>query len=131
MNGAAASGGRLTLGSLCGVLEPYSNASRTPVHGRGGLGGMKRLAPAVDAPYGMPLKTFTASFARPRTLPADVVAIGLAAARVARGRIRPLARATPVPIPTPIAARREYTLADMSLPRGRVDGSTEDNQIAG
>jgi hypothetical protein len=42
------------------------------------MGGMKRFFPAVDAPYGMPLKTLMPSTTTPRTRPADVVAIALA-----------------------------------------------------
>src|SRR5687768_12657764 len=35
----------------------------------GFFGGMKRFAPAVEAPYGMPLKTLTSRVTMPRTLP--------------------------------------------------------------
>ena len=50
MNAAEAAGERFALGSLCGVLRPYSNAPRTPFQGTGGLGGMKRFLTAVVAP---------------------------------------------------------------------------------
>ena len=41
-------------GSRCGNTVPYASVSRTPVHFAGSAGGMKRLPPAVLAPYGMP-----------------------------------------------------------------------------
>jgi hypothetical protein len=48
------------------------------VQGAGFTGGMNRFFPAVDAPYGMPLKTLMPSVTVPRTRPADVVATTLA-----------------------------------------------------
>jgi len=39
---------------------------------------MKRLRPAVEAPYGMPLKLLTPFAATPRTLPHAVSTIGYA-----------------------------------------------------
>ena len=38
----------------CGARWPPGTQSRTPVQAAGLTGGMKRLAPAVDAPYGTP-----------------------------------------------------------------------------
>ena len=37
-------------GIVCGAEWPYSRASRTPAHGSGLTGGMKRFFPAVEAP---------------------------------------------------------------------------------
>src|SRR5262249_20767795 len=47
--------------SPCGALGPYETAARMAVRAGGLPGAMKRFLPAVDAPYGMPLKTFTPS----------------------------------------------------------------------
>src|SRR5260221_10487741 len=60
--------------SRYGEARPYCNALRIPVHGSGLTGGMKRLAPAVDAPYGTPLKTYTPFRLNPRIFPAVVSA---------------------------------------------------------
>src|ERR1017187_2739464 len=64
-----------------------SSASRTPVHGWGFEGGMKRPAPSVDAPYGIPLKAFPlpwlAPNAMPRTLPAVVCTTGFSESTLA------------------------------------------------
>src|SRR5215468_1798291 len=38
---------------------------------------MKRLAPPVGAPYGIPLNSFTPSITRPRTFPVRVVTVAL------------------------------------------------------
>src|SRR5579864_8262864 len=59
-----------------GQLGPHSRQSRTPGQGCGLTGGMKRFAPAVDAPYGIPLKTYTPLWLTPRTLPWMVSATG-------------------------------------------------------
>src|SRR5271166_5748394 len=56
-------------GSLWGALCPYARASRTPAHFAGSTGAMKRFAPAVLAPYGMPLKTLIPLLSTPRILP--------------------------------------------------------------
>src|SRR3984957_19089116 len=56
-------------GSLCGALCPYARASRTPVHFAGSTGPIKRFAPVVFAPYGMPLKTLIPLLSTPRILP--------------------------------------------------------------
>src|SRR5262249_36822837 len=60
----------------CGDRGPNSNASRTPVHGSGAMGGRKRRAPAVDAPWGTYLNAWMRSTSSPRTLPSDVVTTG-------------------------------------------------------
>src|SRR5262249_3464394 len=44
----------------------------TPVHVAAFAAGMNRFAPAVDAPYRMPLNALTLSITNPRTLPAVV-----------------------------------------------------------
>src|SRR5262249_31077938 len=59
-----------------GQLGPHSKQSRTPAQEFGLTGGMKRFAPAVDAPYGIPLKTYTPLSLTPRTLPWMVSATG-------------------------------------------------------
>src|SRR5439155_26683572 len=53
----------------CGHDGPSSNASRVPAHGAGFVGGMNRFAPAVEAPYGMPLNVLIPFTIRPRTFP--------------------------------------------------------------
>src|SRR5687768_7639677 len=52
-----------------GTRRPIVLTSRTPVHACGLRGGRKRLAPAVDAPYGMPRNVLTPWKKRPRTRP--------------------------------------------------------------
>src|SRR3954463_14402951 len=64
-----ASSGRCGADAACGERPAKAVHSRTPVQGSGFLGGTKRLAPAVEAPYGMPLKTCTPSDFTPETLP--------------------------------------------------------------
>src|SRR6185295_5088645 len=56
----------------CGARWLTWNASRTPVQAAGFVGGMKRLAPAVDAPYGTPQNWLTPYRTRPRIFPAVV-----------------------------------------------------------
>src|SRR5690242_13558969 len=53
----------------CGHIGANASASRTSVQGAGGCGGRKRPDPAVEAPYGMPLKVWMPSVVTPRTLP--------------------------------------------------------------
>jgi hypothetical protein len=48
-----------------------------PPHGSGLRGARKRLAPAVDAPYGIPRNTWTPSLTTPRTFPDVVSTTGL------------------------------------------------------
>ncbi len=43
-------GGGGTLGLVWGAITRIAGASRTPAHGSGLRGGMKRFGPAVDAP---------------------------------------------------------------------------------
>src|SRR5579875_202074 len=65
--------------SSCGARGPNSVASRTPDHGSGFRGGMKRAAPPVGAPYRTPLKTCTPRLILPRSFPAVVSTTGPAA----------------------------------------------------
>src|SRR5438094_805628 len=81
----------------CGLCGPRAFASRTPLHGIGFLGGRKRPAPSVDAPYGTPLKVRIPFTVNPRILPAVVSTItsdfvgvlAAAAATPLRARTRP------------------------------------------
>src|SRR5215510_1418530 len=74
---ASAGALRRARATACGAVGPYARASRMSVQGTGLIGGMNRFFPAVDAPYGMPLKTLMPSVTVPRTRPADVVATTL------------------------------------------------------
>ena len=40
----------VAVGSICGAMIACFGTSRMPAHGAAGFGGMKRPAPAVDAP---------------------------------------------------------------------------------
>ena len=42
------------LSMICGAVLPHQSAGNTLVQGFGFRGGMKRFAPDVSAPYGMP-----------------------------------------------------------------------------
>src|SRR5882672_11195517 len=57
--------------SRYGQIRPYCSALRIPVQGSGLTGGLKRLAPAVDAPQGTPLKMNTPFRLNPRIFPAE------------------------------------------------------------
>jgi hypothetical protein len=59
---------------ISGRIEVAASVVRIPVHGSGLTGRMKRLAPAVDAPKGTPLKTYTPFRLNPRIFPAVVSA---------------------------------------------------------
>src|SRR6266571_900705 len=60
--------------SWFGHTRPYCSAFRIPFQGSGLTGGTKRLAPAVEAPYGTPLKMYTPFRLKPRIFPAFVSA---------------------------------------------------------
>src|SRR5215470_17007433 len=78
----ASSGRCLRSGGDCGACPAHVSALRTPAHGSGLRGAMKRARPPVGAPYGTPLKALTPSAATPRILPDVVSAIGASAASV-------------------------------------------------
>src|SRR5258706_5065642 len=109
----------------CGAKCPYSKASRMPVHGSGGCGGIKRLAPPVGAPYGIPLNVLTPSMMRPRSLPLRVPTMGVpppsvaARTRVARtgNNIAPLKKERRFKSRLCLFMMRTYT-----RPLGRRDG---------
>src|SRR6266850_3893373 len=60
--------------SWFGHTRTYCSEFRIPFQGSGLTGGMKRLAPAVEAPYGTPLKMYTPFRLKPRIFPAFVSA---------------------------------------------------------
>src|SRR5271154_5587527 len=64
------SGPRVAIGiTVAAGMELDTEASSTPVHGVGGLGGLNRFAAPVGAPYGMPTKVLTPSRTTPLTMP--------------------------------------------------------------
>src|SRR5436309_2177261 len=94
---ARSAAARRTPGSVWGALGPNSRASRTPVHFTGLTGGMKRLVPAVLAPYGTPLKILMPSTSTPRILP-NAVSATTKAPSAARALLKE----------TPVAATRKH-----------------------
>src|SRR2546428_11698159 len=77
--------------SWFGHTRPYCSAFRIPFQGSGLTGGMKRLAPAVEAPYGTAFKKYTPLRLKPRIFPtlvfaADDVSV-TAAALLAQPRV--------------------------------------------
>src|ERR1700722_3583828 len=64
------SGPRVSIGiTVAAGMAADTEASRSPVQGVGGLGALKRFAPPVGAPYGIPRNVLTPSRTMPRTLP--------------------------------------------------------------
>src|ERR1700690_3927282 len=56
------SGPRVAIGiTVAAGMAADTDASRSPVHGVGALGALKRFAPPVGAPYGIPRKVLTPS----------------------------------------------------------------------
>src|SRR5665213_454989 len=111
---AAASSRRGRAPITCGALGPHANASRTSLHGAGGLGGANRVF-AVSMPYATPLKqTMPLPATRPRTRPAVVFATGAAAsgkANAARGTNA----SAPIAAPPCNTFRRSIVIAARSI----------------
>src|ERR1700730_3044317 len=72
----ANSGRCLSSGGNCGACPAHASALRTPAHGAGLRGGMKRELPPGGAPYGTPLNALAPSAAVPRIFPLVVSTTG-------------------------------------------------------
>src|SRR6185436_4611733 len=57
---------------FCGAVFPHQSAGYTSVQGFGFCGGMKRFAPDVSAPYGIPRNCWIPRSTKPRTFPLEV-----------------------------------------------------------